>query len=280
MKWVSGKACLLCRHRVAGQHGLGLLELRGVSLPHVASEQRRVVLLTRGGGQRLVPGVLHLERAHPVLAQKVRCALPPLGHLGAGAQQVVGHAGGDLRVRLVLGVSHHARAHPLSSCLELARSAQPDKLHVLAHLFARLRIAPNGFKVGAHQRHQTGEVLALTREDLFNRHLLVLIGVAHGAGGRGAHVLAEPEGLRAVRGARVRAAHVLIDLAQRNVQVKVEGEDDARDKRDEDGESCVLEVGQLHLHRTELDAPADMGATRARPLGRRLPAHGLPVGAL
>ena len=52
----------------------------------------------------------------------------------------------------------------------------------------------------------------LTRQDLLDRHLLVLIRVAHGAGRGWTHVLAEPKGLRAVRGARVRAAHVLIDL--------------------------------------------------------------------
>ena len=41
----------------------------------------------------------------------------------------------------------------------------------------------------------------------------------------------------------------------------------------------VLEVGELDFHRTKLDAPPDVRPARP-PHGRRLPAHGLPVGAL
>lgn len=71
------------------------------------------------------------------------------------------------------------------------------------------------------------------------------------------------------------ALHVHIHLRERHIQVEAEMQDGARQQYNKHAEGCVLKVGQLDLHRSELDAPADPVARR-----RRLEAHRLPVGRL
>ena len=49
---------------------------------------------------------------------------------------------------------------------------------------------------------------------------------------------------------RMRPVHVLVELANRDVKVQVEGEDDAGEEDHKDSEGSVLEVSQLDLHRS------------------------------
>mmetsp|Transcript_21659 Transcript_21659/g.53028 ORF Transcript_21659/g.53028 Transcript_21659/m.53028 type:complete len:232 (+) Transcript_21659:999-1694(+) len=86
-----------------------------------------------------------------------------------------------------------------------------------------------------------------------------------------AHALPPVELLLEHRPAPVRGLHVLVHLRDRDVEVEREGEDGPRHEGDEDGEGRVLEVGQLHLHRAELDTPSDFLARR------RLEPDALPV---
>lgn len=52
--------------------------------------------------------------------------------------------------------------------------------------------------------------------------------------------------------------HVFRGALDGDVEVQVEAEDCASDEHDEDAKRCVFEIGQLHLHRPELDSPADV----------------------
>lgn len=69
--------------------------------------------------------------------------------------------------------------------------------------------------------------------------------------------------------------HVLVNLSDRDVEVKAKAENDTSNKNDEDSKGCVLEVGDLDLHGPELDTPADIIVGRWG-----LEAHVLPVCAL
>mmetsp|Transcript_23032 Transcript_23032/g.74589 ORF Transcript_23032/g.74589 Transcript_23032/m.74589 type:complete len:208 (-) Transcript_23032:1499-2122(-) len=121
----------------------------------------------------------------------------------------------------------------------------------------------------------------LVREERRARVLALERLVFRLTGHNGSRRLAEAELLRVDGVADVGLAHVGVDGGQRHVEVEVEVEDDPRDKYDEDGEGGILKVGQLHLHRPELGAPADVRVARERCLWRRrLPADGLPVGRL
>jgi hypothetical protein len=69
---------------------------------------------------------------------------------------------------------------------------------------------------------------------------------------------------------------MLAYLGDGNVKVGVEAEDGTGNKDDKDGKGSVLKVGQLNLHATELDSPANGAGLR----WWGLEAHGLPVGRL
>ena len=69
-------------------------------------------------------------------------------------------------------------------------------------------------------------------------------------------------------------------LRQRNVEAEIKSQQDPGDQYDEDGESCILEVRELHLHRSEFSPPSDMRVLVGQPGGRRLPPTSLPVGGL
>ena len=54
--------------------------------------------------------------------------------------------------------------------------------------------------------------------------------------------------------------HAFLDFTDRNIEIETEGEDYSSDEDDEDCEGGVFEIGDLDLHGTEFDAPADVGA--------------------
>eukprot|EP00968_Pinguiococcus_pyrenoidosus_P007658 scaffold517_cov255-Pinguiococcus_pyrenoidosus.AAC.32 len=72
-----------------------------------------------------------------------------------------------------------------------------------------------------------------------------------------------------------RALEVFVHGRNRQVEEEIKREDGAAQQHEERGEGRVLEIGQLVLHRAELDAPARVAAAR-----RGLPAHAIPVRAL
>mmetsp|Transcript_14309 Transcript_14309/g.46565 ORF Transcript_14309/g.46565 Transcript_14309/m.46565 type:complete len:253 (+) Transcript_14309:329-1087(+) len=172
----------------------------------------------------------------------------------------------------------HPRAHPTRRRRELTGRTAPEEVHVAAHELESLWVALDCLEVGKDEGDQPGEVVALARQYLEHAHLLACVRVVDVLLRR-RHVLSEPEPLLQDGVAEVCAAHVLVHLGEGEVEVEVEGEDDARDEDDEGGEGGILEVGQLHLHRPELDAPPDLRAAR-RGARRRLPADRLPVGSL
>jgi len=69
--------------------------------------------------------------------------------------------------------------------------------------------------------------------------------------------------------------HVLGCLGNRNVEVQVEAEDRSGDQNEEDRKGGVLIIGNLDLHGTKLDTPANVVAW-----WWRLETHVLPVGGL
>mmetsp|Transcript_16086 Transcript_16086/g.24481 ORF Transcript_16086/g.24481 Transcript_16086/m.24481 type:complete len:451 (+) Transcript_16086:693-2045(+) len=78
----------------------------------------------------------------------------------------------------------------------------------------------------------------------------------------------------------VSSLHVCINSAQRDIQIQVKGQDDTSDKDSENSKSCILKVGQLHLHTSKLRSPSDMRVIWVVSWRRRLPAHRIPVCAL
>jgi len=75
----------------------------------------------------------------------------------------------------------------------------------------------------------------------------------------------------------VRALHIGINSAQRNVQVQIKCQDDASEQSNECRKCCILKIRELYFHTPELGSPSNVGVVRTTARWRRLPANGLPV---
>lgn len=69
--------------------------------------------------------------------------------------------------------------------------------------------------------------------------------------------------------------HIFIDFGNWNVKVESKAQNSSRQKDNEDGKCCVLEISDLNLHASEFDSPANVRVWR-----RRLKTHGLPISRL
>mmetsp|Transcript_90786 Transcript_90786/g.163931 ORF Transcript_90786/g.163931 Transcript_90786/m.163931 type:complete len:221 (+) Transcript_90786:669-1331(+) len=180
----------------------------------------------------------------------------------------------------------HKVPHPGGRRQEFTTGSSRNELQVLVDAGKRRAVAANVLQIRVAQRHETWVVATLAVHDLVHGHLFKEATLTRRSLGTSAcnhlicvirqNVIPEPK-LLFVHGIdAVCPAHVLINLGNWHEEGKIKDQNCPGDNHDEGRESCVLEVGHLHLHGPELCSPADVRRV-ARLHRRRLPANCLPV---